>query len=130
MLITDTSVNLTSPDDGDNTWVAYQNRLDGNLSFPEEANAIDWSYGPITSTGYFDCDTFDFGVDQSVMGIYLGAITGNLKDGVAISIDLFQAKGDIRYYLKNGEEVWIRLNVSIKFDGHFKGDYKLPLYQQ
>jgi hypothetical protein len=48
-----------------------------------------------------------------------------VKDGVVGEIDLFLAKGEIRIYLKNGNEVWLHYDVKVKFDGHFKDDVKL-----
>ena len=50
---------------------------------------------------------------------------GNLKDGVSANIDLFLAKGSIRFYLKNGNEVWVNLHLEVRFDGTFDQDVKL-----
>lgn len=59
------------------------------------------------------------------MGIDLGTIHGNLKDGVVLKVNIFVAKGEIRFYLKNGNELWVSLSLKIKFDGSFEGDYKI-----
>lgn len=62
---------------------------------------------------------------MSILGINIGNIFGNLKDGVGVKVDLFLAKGSINIYLKNGNEVWVHLDVKVKFDGSFDGDYKI-----
>jgi len=64
-------------------------------------------------------------VNVSVVGISLGNIYGNLKDGVGLNIDLIAAKGSIKFYLKNGNEVWVHLDIGIVFDGTYQGDYKI-----
>ncbi|KAM0535745.1 hypothetical protein ACHAQF_006327 [Verticillium nonalfalfae] len=86
-----------------------------NLTAPEEGN----------THGYIDTDTFEIGISVSILGINVGNIYGNLKDGVGLNIDLFLAEGSIKLYLKNGNEVWINVDVSVKFDGSFQGDYKI-----
>ncbi|KAM0635675.1 hypothetical protein ACHAPW_001340 [Verticillium nonalfalfae] len=94
-------INLTAPEEGNTQWVATQ------------------------ISGYIDTDTFEIGISVSILGINVGNIYGNLKDGVGLNIDLFLAEGSIKLYLKNGNEVWINVDVSVKFDGSFQGDYKI-----
>jgi hypothetical protein len=60
-----------------------------------------------------------------VVGINLGTIYGNLKDGVGVKIDIFVAKGSLKFYLKNGNELWIHVDIKVTFDGSFDGDYKI-----
>ena len=62
---------------------------------------------------------------MSVLGIKLGSFYGNLKDGLVINIDLFLAKGSIKFYLKNGNELWVRVDLDVKFDGSFHQDAKI-----
>lgn len=62
---------------------------------------------------------------MSVLGIKLGSFYGNLKDGLAINIDLFLVKGSIKFYLKNGNELWVRVDVEVRFDGGFHEDAKI-----
>jgi hypothetical protein len=59
------------------------------------------------------------------MGIALGNVYGNSKDGVGIKINLTQAKGELRMYLKNGKELWVHLNTKMVFNGRYEGDYKI-----
>lgn len=60
-----------------------------------------------------------------MVGINLGNIYGNLKDGVGLKVDLFVVSGEIKFYLKNGNELWVHLDLKVKFDGHYEGDYKI-----
>jgi hypothetical protein len=53
-------------------------------------------------TGYIDTSTLEIGVRVDVFGAHIFNLFGNLKDGVVGKIDLFLAKGEIRFYLKNG----------------------------
>jgi hypothetical protein len=69
--------------------------------------------------------TKEIGVSVTLAGITLGNIYGNLNDGVGIDINLLVAKGSLRFYLKNGNEVWIHFDVSIVFDGSYKDDVKI-----
>ncbi|KXJ87350.1 hypothetical protein Micbo1qcDRAFT_208361 [Microdochium bolleyi] len=120
-------VSLTPPDDGDVFWEAKQVELVKNLppGDIQGRKSIDWSFGPVKVSGYIDTNTLEVGLTVSVAGISLGNIFGNLKDGVGIKVNLLIAKGEIRFYLKNGNEVWIHLDIKIVFDGHYEGDYKI-----
>ncbi|CRK12120.1 hypothetical protein HYQ45_015154 [Verticillium longisporum] len=118
-------VSLTPPEEGDNTWTADQVNLARSLP-PGDIQGrvdLDWGFGPIT--GYVDTNTFEIGVSVSILGINVGNIFGNLKDGVGLNINLFLASGSIKFYLKNGNELWVHLDIKVKFDGHFEGDYKI-----
>lgn len=87
---------------------------------------VQWSFGPIYTSGSIDTSTYGFKVSVSILGIALGdTIEGNLKDGVKVDFNLFAAIGGLKYYIKNGNEVWINVDVKVKFDGSFSGDYKL-----
>ncbi|KAL4728763.1 hypothetical protein ACLX1H_003162 [Fusarium chlamydosporum] len=106
-------VSLTPPEEGDNIWEAKQVNLarslpPGNVQGRHE---IDWSFGPIKITGYLDTDTYEIGVSISIVGINVGNIFGNLKDGVGLKVDLFVAKGEVKLYLKNGNELWVHLDI-------------------
>lgn len=64
-------------------------------------------------------------IKQTVGGVQAGVLTGSLKDGVGSKIDMFVSKGQTKYYLKNGNELWAYLDIKITFDGSFEGDYKI-----
>ncbi|KFY24782.1 hypothetical protein V491_02022 [Pseudogymnoascus sp. VKM F-3775] len=68
----------------------------------DERQDFTWSLGPVEVTGYVDTSTFEIGVEVRVFGAKIFNLFGNLKDGVVGKIDLFLAKGEIRFYLKNG----------------------------
>ncbi|KAJ1300760.1 hypothetical protein OPQ81_002404 [Rhizoctonia solani] len=54
----------------------------------------------------------------------LVTVDGNLKDGVKGEIDALFAKGSVTFFLKNGLELWVKLEVSgplcPKIDKEFK----------
>ncbi|QRD93387.1 hypothetical protein F9C07_2285633 [Aspergillus flavus] len=86
---------------------------------------VDFSFGPAKIVGYIDTSTLEVGIRLEVFGAHILNLFGNLNDGVVGRIDLFLAKGEVRLYLKNGNEVWFHYDVSVRFDGHFKDDIKL-----
>lgn len=67
--------------------------------------------------GYVDPDTLDITVAPIIALVYIGIIDGNMKDGVNVKLNLSQAKGELRSYLKNGNEVWIYMDVAIVLTG-------------
>ncbi|EGY23370.1 uncharacterized protein VDAG_04808 [Verticillium dahliae VdLs.17] len=95
------------------------------LEDSESCIDLDWGYGPVNIIGYVDAYTLETGVIISVLGISLGDIVGNLKDGVVLNIELFLAVGAIRLYLKNGNEIWVALNIRVKFNGWYYSHYKI-----
>ncbi|KAL3421210.1 hypothetical protein PVAG01_07655 [Phlyctema vagabunda] len=86
---------------------------------------FDWSFGPITVTGYVVTDTWEIGVEVKALGIKLGNFYGSLKDGLGININLLLITGQVKFYLKNGNELWIHVDVKVKFDGSFQKDAKI-----
>jgi len=57
----------------------------------------------VQATGYVDTSTLEIGVRVEVFGAHIFNLFGNLKEGVVGKIDLSLAKGEIRFYLKNGK---------------------------
>jgi hypothetical protein len=53
-------------------------------------------------------DTFEIGTQVVILGINLGNCFGNLKDGLSIKVNLLAESGTVKFYLKNGCEVWIQ----------------------
>lgn len=76
-------------------------------------------------TGTVNTSTFAISVNVSILGINLGGFNGNLKDGLIIKVDLVAVKGEVRLYLKNGNEVWIGLKLSVVFDGRYETEAKI-----
>ena len=64
-------------------------------------------------------------MDASVLGISLGSFNGNLKDGLVIKVDLFMVKGEVRFFMRNGNQVWVGLKLSVTFDGKYETEAKL-----
>ncbi|KAM0244115.1 hypothetical protein ACHAP5_006597 [Fusarium lateritium] len=119
-------INLSEPSDGDIWYEAEQKNPD--VEFDEEDGWHDlnnFSFGPITNIARVNTDTFEFEVVPEYLGIRPGLLKGNLKDGLAIKINYAQARGEQRWYLKNGNEIWTHLDVKVMFDGSFDKDVKL-----
>ncbi|KAJ5266483.1 hypothetical protein N7478_009291 [Penicillium angulare] len=108
-------------------WEATRQEISHNLppSDIEGRRGIQWGLGPIRVDGYFDTNTFEIGPSVSVVGIDIGTIYGNLKDGTAVRFNLGVANGEIRFYLKNGNQVWTYLDTKVTFNGQYSGDYKI-----
>jgi len=70
-------------------------------------------------------ETWEIGVEIYVVGIKIGNFFGNVKRGLVIKVNLFVAKGEVRFYLKNGKEVWVHIDLKLTFDGSFSTDVKL-----
>ncbi|TDZ15573.1 hypothetical protein Cob_v011372 [Colletotrichum orbiculare MAFF 240422] len=86
---------------------------------------IDWSFGPVKVDGYVDPDSFRIGLLIVITGINIGKIYGNLKDGVSLMVDLYTTEGEMRFFLKNDNEVWVHLKVGVVFDGKYDVSYKI-----
>ncbi|EJP61944.1 uncharacterized protein BBA_09100 [Beauveria bassiana ARSEF 2860] len=123
-------VHLSAPWSSDNVWVAKQVDLarDQPPTDGRGRREIDWAFGPIRISGYVDTDKWETGLTVSVLGISIGPIHGDLKDRVVINVDFFLAKGNINLYLKNENEFWVHLDISVKFDGSFTGDYRISSF--
>ncbi|OBS23070.1 hypothetical protein FPOA_03633 [Fusarium poae] len=123
-------VTLTPPDDGDNVWEVRQLESAHSLAPGdiEGRRSIDWSFGPINLSGYVNTNTYEIGVSPTINQVNAGNIYGNLKDGVNLKINLFTTKGQLRLYLKNGNELWVHPDIKITFDGSYEGDYKITSF--
>jgi hypothetical protein len=65
-------------------------------------------------TGYVDTSTLEIGVEVNVFGAKIFNLFGNLTDGVVGRINLFLAKGEIRFDLQNGNGMTFqRLSCSL-----------------
>ncbi|TDZ38700.1 hypothetical protein CTRI78_v010795 [Colletotrichum trifolii] len=100
-------VALKSPEGGENIWEAKQVSLGRSLP-PGDVQGrkpIDWSFGPVKVDGYVDPDSFRIGLLIVITGINIGNIYGNLKDGVSLKIDLYTTEGEMKFFLKNDNEL-------------------------
>jgi len=75
-----------------------------------------------------DAETFEISVNQSVLGIE-APLKDNLKDGLISKSNLYNAKGQTKYHLRNGNEVWTHIDIKITFNGSFDKDVKLLSFQ-
>ncbi|KAJ9355782.1 hypothetical protein DTO027B9_3936 [Paecilomyces variotii] len=121
--ITGATVQLSRNDE--DVWTVKQTRVVKDFSLPDNAVQFEWSKGPNRITGYVDTSTLDMGINPVFNGIYTGAVTGSLKDGVSIRINLFTMKGAAKFYLRNGNQLWIRLDQYSSFIGSYEDDYKI-----
>ncbi|RMJ07794.1 hypothetical protein BHE90_007867 [Fusarium euwallaceae] len=120
-------ISLTAPEEGYNVWRAEQVSAARNLPPGDDRSRLpfEWSLGPIKTTGYINTDSWEIGVSNSIVGINVGTIYGDLRDGVGLDISLSAAKGSIKWYLKNGRELWARLDVRTSPNGSVSDDYKI-----
>ena len=44
---------------------------------------------------------------------------------MSIQVKLTSAHGGLKYYLKNGNEVWTNVDLRVLWDGHFDKDAKI-----
>lgn len=75
--------------------------------------------------GYVNTDTLEIRVVIKIMGMTVGTFVGNLKEGLVVKVNLIAAKGELKLYVKNGNELWLKYDIEIKFDGGFHGDKKI-----
>lgn len=91
----------------------------------ESRYSFSWGFGPILVEGYIDIEQLEIGVDLKVFGFDIGQFYGNLNEGLVIKLDLIVARGEIKFYLKNGNEVWIKVDVNILGIGGINRDEKI-----
>ncbi|PKX95365.1 uncharacterized protein P174DRAFT_511144 [Aspergillus novofumigatus IBT 16806] len=82
-------------------------------------------FGVVTVSGYVDTSTYGASVAVAVIGINIGTLTGNLEDGITLKVNLIAVKGELRFYLKNGNEVWLHVDLNVLFDGDYNDDVKI-----
>ncbi|KAI4958041.1 hypothetical protein J4E86_003636 [Alternaria arbusti] len=61
----------------------------------------------------------DFDATITVNDTAIGNVSGNLVDDVTLNLNLFTARGRLRFYLQNGSEVWVELNILIMSRGKY-----------
>ena len=58
---------------------------------------------------------------MSILGISFGSFYGSFDNGVELGVDLFLAKGSVRFYIR-GSELRVRTDVNFTFGGGFHED--------
>ncbi|KAI0185613.1 hypothetical protein EV127DRAFT_348007, partial [Xylaria flabelliformis] len=66
-------------------------------------------------SGWIDTSSLAVHVEVAVLGISVGTYDFNLKDGLTLSINLVVASGTIRFYGKNGNELWMYYKLTAPF---------------
>ncbi|KAF4269338.1 hypothetical protein KXW98_002700 [Aspergillus fumigatus] len=82
-------------------------------------------FGIVTVSGYVDTSTYEASISVSVIGINIGTLSGNLHDGITLKVNLIAVKGELRFYLKNGNELWLHVDLKVVFDGSYNDDVKI-----
>jgi len=93
----------------------------------DDDNRVDFDIdlGPLHIKGYVDITKGEIYVEIVVIGITIGTFSFSLKDGLTININLLAVSGWIKFYVKNGNELWVKYHLEIIFDGTFDGDEKI-----
>ncbi|KAE8420293.1 hypothetical protein BDV36DRAFT_293426 [Aspergillus pseudocaelatus] len=119
------NVNLTSPSEDGTAWTVEQTSPELKIEYPEGHLRVNHTWGPLNLVdGYVDPNTFKIVVAPVVNQVYFGTIQGDLRDGLSVRFDLSSSRGQLRFFLKNGNEVWIDLNMQIQFGGYFERQWK------
>ncbi|KAE8130665.1 hypothetical protein BDV38DRAFT_289425 [Aspergillus pseudotamarii] len=120
------NVDLTSPSEGGTEWTVEQKTPELEIEYPEPHVRIGWAYGPINLVdGYVDPNTLEIVVAPVIAQVYLGTIEGNLKDGLSVRFNLSSSEGRLDFYLKNGNEVWLKFDLRIRFGGYYVDEMRL-----
>ncbi|KAH1704340.1 hypothetical protein KXX24_007573 [Aspergillus fumigatus] len=82
-------------------------------------------FGIVTVSGYVDTSTYEASISVSVIGINIGTLSGNLHDGITLKVNLIAVKGELRFYIKNGNELWLHVDLKVVFDGSYNDDVKI-----
>ncbi|KAL5364264.1 hypothetical protein BJX96DRAFT_157043 [Aspergillus floccosus] len=106
-------------------WTVKQTEIKTDLSYPKEYSEINWEFGPIKLGGYVETSTFECCLTPVLNGLYVGMISGNLKEGIHINVDLFTMKGSMFIYLRHANEAWVELDQKIIFGGHYQVDRRI-----
>jgi hypothetical protein len=56
-------------------------------------------------------ETFEVNVSPSRLGIRFGDLSGNLRNGLKVQMDMSMANGETSFNLKNEYGVWIALGL-------------------
>jgi hypothetical protein len=76
-------------------------------------------------TGTVNTIKYTISVDITILGISLGVFHGDLKKGLGIKVNLVAVSGEAKFYLRNGNEVWVWLELKVIFDGTYNTEAKL-----
>ncbi|CAE6458956.1 unnamed protein product [Rhizoctonia solani] len=91
---------------------------------------IEVAFGPLIIRIVVDLDDLSVTLEAYVQvpfygRVKLGSVRGSLKEGVTLRFDVFVAKGFVSVFLKNGNELWVKYEVSSRFFPTIKGEHKI-----
>ncbi|CAE6421725.1 unnamed protein product [Rhizoctonia solani] len=91
---------------------------------------VELAFGPLIIRIVVDLDNLSVTLEAYVQvpfhgRVKLGSVKGTLKDGVTLSFNALVAKGFVSVFLKNGNELWIKYEVSSRFFPTIKGEHKI-----
>lgn len=73
-----------------------------------------------------DTDSLAAGFELTTEGIVLGSFYGLITEGISVQVKTENVNGDVRLYLKNGNEVWHGVELtSTSPKQTIQGDYKV-----
>ncbi|KAF8596566.1 hypothetical protein BDV93DRAFT_610835 [Ceratobasidium sp. AG-I] len=82
--------------------------------------SFSWAFGPITMKACVNTEMLSIGASMGVSIPFIGYkelanLSGDLNKGVSTAIDAYAVKGKVKLFLKDGKQVWIRLELSSPF---------------
>ncbi|QRV73254.1 hypothetical protein RhiJN_01268 [Ceratobasidium sp. AG-Ba] len=113
----------------DGTFLVVHHKGPSLLGFGNEIT-FSWGFGPLVCKGVVNTALLSLsGVLTAhipfIGSIKLAELAGDLKTGIETGINVFVAEGRARLYLKDGNQIWLSLELSSKFFPTIKGEYKL-----
>ncbi|CZR70111.1 uncharacterized protein PAC_20012 [Phialocephala subalpina] len=80
---------------------------------------FNYTSGPISMTGYLHTTTGNFCIRVLLMGIYIGTFGDNECEIFDVDVDIFAATGNLRFDLREGNELWVDWKVELTWGGKF-----------
>lgn len=73
--------------------------------------------------------TYEMKILPILSGFKVGILEGDLKDGFSLKLKLNKTVGGLKIYIKNGNEIWTRLDLRAAPDNtSHRGDFKLLVF--
>jgi len=116
-------------------WLKEHHKPDGTFVEVEQLNkaagdiSFQWGIGPFVAKGTINIIDLSIYVEIGVTVPFIGyvkitSVKGNLKEGVTISFDVAVASGSVTFFLRNGNELWIRYKFSA-LGASYSGESKI-----
>ncbi|GAD95696.1 conserved hypothetical protein [Paecilomyces variotii No. 5] len=109
------------------TYQVTQLELENDL--PESVNddriKIDINIFTIRVAGYLVKSTHEIGVEIYVFTNKLGNFFGNVRDNLVIEGNTYLWRGNIKFYVKNGHELWIEYDIASPYMNKSEGNKQI-----